>query len=333
MRDYTALSAQEPKQFSHALTESGNYILRSSAGADSQYLRFRCGCLGSGHGHADLLHFDLYAHEEDILIDSGRYTYVNSAVRRELKQPSAHNTVLVDGKNFSEPEGSWDYSKLAMPVKGEYFFGSIAEFISGGHLGYYDLKNGSVYVNRKIVFIKPNLYIICDEFYGSGNHTYEQYFHFNNEGKVCLNSGGVSYNGRRTKAEVCFINQELQSELHGSALSRRYNDLEQGPCVKTILCKKGFVSLITVLCTAAAEETINFSAEEIPVHLKRTGELLAKQQAQAVQIIKNGKKSVAVFCHQEVIAEVGFIEAGGYKGYGKTMVFTPETPSGECLQW
>lgn len=95
---------------------------------------------GPATGHADLLHVDAGIAGEDVLIDSGRYTYVNTPLRRELKSPAAHNTTRVDDLDFSTCLDSWGYSALAIPVKGEHCFTDSADYVSGAHLGY--LKQG-----------------------------------------------------------------------------------------------------------------------------------------------------------------------------------------------
>ena len=62
-------------------------------------------------------------------------------------------------------------------------------------------------------------------------------------------------------------------------------------------------------------------------------QIMPAAKAEAVEIRCEDDEAVVLFCHQEVIAEVGLIQTGDYKGYGKTIVFTPENPQGECLQW
>ena len=130
------------------LPDSGNCMLR---GGEDSYVHMHCGCLGSGHGHADLLHVDAGIAGEDVLIDSGRYTYVNTPLRRELKSPAAHNTTRVDDLDFSTCLDSWGYSALAIPIKGDHCFTDPADYVSGAHLGY--LKQGLLPM-RKLVFFE-----------------------------------------------------------------------------------------------------------------------------------------------------------------------------------
>ena len=61
--------AVKPEKTSFFFKESGNAFLR--LGEDTA-LRFHCGFMGSGHGHLDQLHFDLYDKGSVIITDTGR---------------------------------------------------------------------------------------------------------------------------------------------------------------------------------------------------------------------------------------------------------------------
>ncbi|MDR2940038.1 MAG: heparinase II/III family protein [Clostridiales bacterium] len=311
---------------STAFIDSGNYIIRDK----NNFLHMHCGSLGSGHGHADLLHIDLFAHGEDILTDSGRYHYPNSSLRHTMKSPAAHNTFTVDGKDFTEYASSWDYTSIAQPVKGEYRFLKDACFISGGHLGYW--RKG-IFVFRKVIYLAPGLYIIFDEIYATGTHTCEQYFHFNNHGTAELSGGSVKYQGKSASAMLLPLAENAEKKLIKTPLSRTYNELEYGSCLKVAAVIEGFACLATVIATDAASQEINLSARMLPVTLTKTGETLPGEKAHAVRISLNGDDFTVICLHEEVIAEVGFVAAGGHAGYGKLLAFTPEIPAGICLAW
>ena len=121
--------------------------------------------MGSGHGHGDQLHVDYFSHGEDILVDAGRYTYVDNDIRKRLKEPAAHNTVCIDGKKFCECVDSWGYSRMALPWKGEYCFLPGMGMVSGAHLGYLDR---GVFPVRKAVLLTKGLVLLCDAFYSCG---------------------------------------------------------------------------------------------------------------------------------------------------------------------
>jgi hypothetical protein len=252
-------------------------------------------------------------------------------MRRGLKSPAAHNTLTVDGKDFTVYKNSWDYSRMAQPVKGEYFFAGSRGLISGGHLGY--LSEG-VFVFRKIVRAAEGLFVIFDELYAEGRHRYTQYFHFNNEGEVVTRSGrAVFYHGKTARAKLDILTPGAELALTEAPLSRTYNELEYGKCLTSECNKENFAGLVTVVSTAPAASSDDAVSELIPVSLTRTGEILPDEKAQAVKI-KNERGAYTVVClHGEVISEVGLIEANGKKGYGKVIVFPPDNPDGIVLAW
>ncbi len=188
--EYNEMTAEKPSYTSVALSDSGNYYIRSDWEENANLLHFHCGTLGAGHGHSDKLHIDLVIKGEDILMDGGRYNYVAGPNRYEFKDPMEHNTMTVDNKLFTICKDSWECSKLSQPVKQQFVIGDLYEFVQGGHLGYMDMENG-VFHNRKIVHIKPDIYIIMDELYTGGEHEYQQYFHFNNIGEVILREESI----------------------------------------------------------------------------------------------------------------------------------------------
>lgn len=326
--EFFALPATPPANIRTMLPDSDNAFLRSDNTKNAVWLHMHCGCLGSGHGHADLLHIDVFANGEDILIDSGRYTYVDSPIRRELKLPAAHNTTRVDGTDFSTCIDSWGYGALAQPIKGEYKFTATADYISGAHLGYISLPQGSAVPFRKIIYIKPDIFVIADEFHTATAHSYEQYFHFNNEGAVEQTQNGAKYVGKAVNAELICLGENTKISISDSPLSREYNTLESGKCLKAQKEADGFASMISVLSVNGTAK-----AELIPVTAVKANKIVPPEKAEAVRITKDGEETVVLICHQEVISEVDLLSAADYKGYGKIIVFNKQHPSGLVLAW
>ena len=185
--EYEELKAQEPDFVSAELAFGGNYYLRSGWSEKDSLLHFHCGHTGGGHGHADKLHVDLVIRGEDVLVDSGRYTYVDCDERYRLKEAAAHNVTLVDGRGFSECTDSWTYRNLCTCVKQQFFDGKKAAFVEGTHFGFWVRD---VIVNRKIVWIKPDIYIIVDRFLAHWEHTYDSLLHFSGHGSAELLENG-----------------------------------------------------------------------------------------------------------------------------------------------
>ena len=229
---------------SAALNDSGNYYIRSSWEEDADLLHFHCGTMGAGHGHSDKLHVDLILAGEDVLTDSGRYTYVVDRGRFEFKNPDAHNTVIVDGEFFTQCKDAWECSKLTQPVKQLFKEKDGYAFIQGGNLGY---MHKGVFVNRKIVSLGDGLYVIADELYGAGDHEMEQYWNFSERGRAAYENGRAVFTGERVKAELLFVSPGCQAALGEGKISRHYNRYETRARLGVKRAGKGFQSMITVI--------------------------------------------------------------------------------------
>lgn len=329
---YDSIVMQEPSETSKVLTDAGNYMVRSGWRTDADYVKLHCGCMGSGHGHGDLLHVDYYSHGEDILVDAGRYTYVDCPIRKELKHPSGHNTVCVDEEEFTQCLDSWGYQKMASPVKGEYCLKGAVNLISAGHLGY--LERG-IFAARKVLTLEEGLIVIADVFYGTGRHTYDSRFHFSCGGRAVLTEDGsrgtacVQYVGKRAQAQVLAL--KGRAEVIRTHCAPEYNRLEESDCMTVRLEEEGQASMLTVISVSDGQQEI--SVQQIPVKKVRSGEILSDRQAEAVRIMKDGREYVVILCHQELISEVDYFEAGGYASYGRTLVFSQEHRDGICVQY
>jgi len=326
---YAALPVQPAVPCSTLLPDSGNAVLR---GADGAWVHMHCGCLGSGHGHADLLHIDAGIDGEDVLIDSGRYTYVDGPLRRQFKLPAAHNTTRVDGADFSSCVDSWGYDRLAIPIKGEHTFTDTADYASGLHLGYLD--RGVVAARRLVFLRRQGLLVVFDEFFGRGCHQYEQNFHFG-PGEIIQNGPSLHWRGNRAAARLLCLGPDLTLQRDRRFFSRDYNALQEGETLTVQREGKDFGWFVSVLSmdANAPDGAAPVEAELLPVEKLRQRTVLPDNAAQAVRIRKAGRETVLLCCHAEVISEVDLLAAGGYSGYGKMLVFTPEMPQGLCLAW
>lgn len=336
--EYERIRAKEPDFTSAQLKDSGNTYLRTSWKEDANFLHFHCGTLGAGHGHSDKLHVDLVIGGEDVLVDAGRFHYVAGAERFEFKDPMAHNTITVDQKLFTICKDSWECTKLAQPVKQQFVCKGNYEFVQGGHLGYMDLENG-VFVNRKILHIKPDIYILFDEMYTGGEHTYQQYFHFNETGRIELDfdkeQKRVMYQGEEIQTNFYFITPNIELEEYSSRISRHYNLAVSNPCVKVNYKKKGFASLVTVIYGEKKQTLEPIVVTKIPVKSALKQIEYPSSMAEAIKIEVHGKTYIVVCCHQEVNSPTDLVEADECFGFGNVIIFCKEeaTKVGTVLNW
>lgn len=333
-KEYENIQSKEPEVTSIMLGDSGNTYLRSDWSERANLLHFHAGTLGAGHGHSDQLHIDLVVNGEDVLMDSGRYTYVYGPKRFEYKNPDAHNTITVDNKYFTVCKDSWLCSKLSQPVKQGYSKTQNCEFVQAGHLGYMDIPGG-VYVNRKIINIGKDIYIIVDEMYTSEKHEYEQFFHFSNYGKVKYTkdeNNKINYTGKNACVDFYFMSADIKVNLQEGHISRNYNEEENNMICKIVRQNIGFTSLITVINADAKQ---NFTVDKIGVKSALKGSYYDDTMAEGLKIICNEKTYVIIICHQEVNSPTDLVEADGCMGYGNVIVFDKDRDYlvGEVLNW
>ncbi len=96
--------------------DSGLSIVRK----DDMYLSAHNHPYGSSHSHLMWGHVNFYS-DRDILIDPGRYTYVDDETRRKLKSIEVHNCAVNKSIYQEDIKNSWDTSVNAYSVSTEKF--------------------------------------------------------------------------------------------------------------------------------------------------------------------------------------------------------------------
>ena len=71
---------------------------------NARQLTFDAGPNGGGHGHYDLLSFELFGYGRPLISDPGLYTYDSDRRDWAISTP-AHNTISVDGLDRAALEG------------------------------------------------------------------------------------------------------------------------------------------------------------------------------------------------------------------------------------
>lgn len=320
---YNKIKVKKPDFTSCFLESSGNYYLRSSWENNSNLLHFSCGSVGGGHGHCEKLHIDLVANGEDILVDSGRFTYVDSEIRHILKGPKAHNTIIIDNIDFMEMTNSWGYSKLATSVKQENYTSNKYDLIQGGHLGY--IEQG-VYVNRKIIFIKPDIYIVSDEMYTGQEHEYNQYLHFNNNGVININeiSNQISYISDKSNVFIQFIDN-IKLEKISTKLSRVYNKIEDNKTIKTTF-RSNKNSYRTFVIDINNIDNAHNKAIVEKIKVQSVGEIIGHnpESTEAIKVTKNHKEYIIFIAHEEISSNINLFQVNEHSFFGRVVIVETE---------
>jgi uncharacterized heparinase superfamily protein len=134
-----------------------------------------------GHGHNDVLSFDLWAAGAPLLVDSGTYTYTGDpSARQLLRSTQAHNALRVDGEETSRLGGDrwlWLIENDAHPQVLTWTSDSEHDLFAAAHDGYRRLPE-PVEHTRRISFDKRHRrWRIEDSLTGSGEHSVEIFFH------------------------------------------------------------------------------------------------------------------------------------------------------------
>ena len=316
------MPAARPTQPSVALDVTGNPVLRTGWSEQDTYLHMHTGSIGGGHGHADLLHIDVWYGGEAVLTDAGRYTYKDGDLRYQFKAPAAHNTLRLDGQDFTQYVDTWGWKNPAPPLPQRSCFTPQADYVSGGHMGY--LTKGVV-VTRRIVLLRPDLVIGVDTLLTSNDspHKAEQFFHFGS-GKVTLEGQIARWEGRRTTAELHWFTGEAVS--CDAPISPVYNLLTQVPALKLTTQITGTTALPFVLslggyCTATLLPVFTAYGQELPAGT-----------AHALRISRGDADYTIIFVHKSGPHDGALLCAGGCTGRGNVLLFTPQSPDGLCLE-
>ena len=314
IKKYKGIKVKYPEYVSYGFEDSGNYYMRSGWSEHDNYMYFHCGTLGSGHGHADLLHISVFANGEDYLIDPGRYTYIEGNEEREyLKSCKAHNTTIVDDEEFTKLNGSWSYNSVATPIKHPFISKDAYDYLEGSHLGY---MSKGIFTNRSVIYIKPDIWVLVDRFYGEGTHKYNQIFQFaknielKNEKTICKGNNGV--------LTLHHINK-LDKHIEKKIVSYHYNQIELQDKLITTLKGDGFTSILTVINSSKKES--NISIEKIPVK-NCNGRVLEDHEAEAIRIINKENTYILTICHNEIFKGKKLLNVYGYHIYGKVVLIT-----------
>jgi hypothetical protein len=159
------------------LPETGYGVVRDASSESG--LIFDCGPLGPdyqpGHGHCDVLSYELSLHGQRVVVDTGVSTYEACTERHYERSTSAHNTVRIDGEEQAEIWASFRVGRR--PRVGRVEGGEVGEFhfVRGVHYAY---QPRSVIHSRMIVLTPRKCWVVIDLLSGDGKHLVESFIHF-----------------------------------------------------------------------------------------------------------------------------------------------------------
>lgn len=301
--------AEKPASLSFFFPDSGNAILRLEK---DTALRFHSGFMGSGHGHLDQLHFDLYDNGSVILTDTGRYTYVDNKERRALKGSYGHNTIIIGKKEMSDMIDSWEVRNVAEPLFNEAKLDGNYKFISASHKGY---ASKGAFVTRNIVTIGNRFVIIADDISVTDKTETEILFHLD-EGTVVSKEGSTFVCRKDKRTVKLFFPYGEKAEISEYPMSKRYNELLSAPLITLRTTAEGRKCLITLI--AIGDDDFSCTAE--PLTKSLTG-LEIPRDISSTLSIEDGDNHYSVAILTNEYPSGGFlIKAGNAEAFGKIFI-------------
>lgn len=155
-----------------------------------------------GHGHNDLLSFELCIEGRALVVDPGSYLYTGDpGMHRRLRATRAHNSIEVDGREIAPISGHFRIADSAKPVgvRMELRRGHVA-IIEAGHTGYERLAD-PVTLRRRVAFdVDRGVFRCRDKVRARGDHRCRRFLHFEpgiavhlDEQFAVLEAGGEEY--------------------------------------------------------------------------------------------------------------------------------------------
>ncbi len=123
-----------------------------------------------GHGHADALSISLQVNGENILVDSGTYSYTGNW-RHYFRSTKAHNTINIDNQDQAIQETAFMWSK---PFQCQLVHND-GKFLLAKHNGYQHISN--IIHWRGIIYYPIGIFVIWDYISGEGSHNIELNWH------------------------------------------------------------------------------------------------------------------------------------------------------------
>ena len=151
------------------LTGSGYYVSRTPSGDHLVFDAGRHGFLNGGHAHADALSLVLTVAGRPLLVDPGTATYTMLPAARDLFRSTAmHNTVELNSRPQSEPEGPFHWRSRADARLLVWQSARGFDYAEGIHEGYRPVAHG-----RAVLALHGAGWLVIDHvfFLGRGAET------------------------------------------------------------------------------------------------------------------------------------------------------------------
>ncbi len=153
---------------------AGQVVMRSGWDARAQWAFFDIGPWGIGHQHHDKLHLSLAVGARELLVDGGRYTYVDGDWRRYFTGSASHNVILVDGAGQNADARE---AKTPVPVD-TYAVQPAFDYARGAFTAGYAGVEGAAAHTRAVVYLRGQYWVVVDRVTTDRPRTITPLWHF-----------------------------------------------------------------------------------------------------------------------------------------------------------
>ena len=167
---------------SRLFADGGLVVMRSGWDESAHQLLFDVGPLGcpvsAGHGHADLLSIQCSAFGQPCLVDAGTYGYTPEPRWRDFfRGTTAHSTVVVDGLGQAVPAGPFKWDARPRARLHRWQSTEAFDYAEASHDAYSRLADPVIH-RRRVLFVKPDYWVVVDDLDGRAEHAVELRFQF-----------------------------------------------------------------------------------------------------------------------------------------------------------
>ncbi len=180
---------------SAAFSDGGVFVLRRG----DTHVVIDCAEVGmhgrGGHGHNDILSFELWMNGVNWITDCGAYLYTASPEwRNRFRSTEFHNTIQIDGEElnrFVGPLMLWQLHYDAVPLGASLAVQEDGDRFTGGHRGYERLAQ-PVTVTRDLALDRDGrLLTVHDSLAGQGSHSVVSRFHVDPAVRADVDGGSI----------------------------------------------------------------------------------------------------------------------------------------------
>ena len=175
---YSSIPVRQPTVSSVGLPDTKYYVMRTGWSDDDKYMVIDGGLAENkpDHTHGGILGLQLYAQGE-LFLPNYHVRYSEPSYQF-LKNSLVKNVALVDtfvqGRGWRDNKartGFGIWTKLPKPTVRHWIGGEKYDYFEGTHDGFDTL---GVAYTRKILFLKPDYWVVVDDFQANGSHSYQQ---------------------------------------------------------------------------------------------------------------------------------------------------------------